>query len=81
MGPLGSRMARVRVVGLRVCLCHFGRHGAWSSFPRSALIHFLGEHVFVLLFLAADRVIDFVCVFGFGRHWVKRGYIPLGANS
>jgi len=178
-------MATVRVVGSRVCRCHFGRHGAWPSFPENALrrlgwapissicrmqisdsmtkrkdyaseapyhpvriqlgsallgisaallvayamvskqhwilerliellllesllvmkwgapaipwkqigacilavwvlhvvFHCLGEHVSALLYLAADHVIDFVCVFGFGRHWVKCGYIPLSANS
>ena len=49
------------------------------------LIHYLvdwlvaAEHLPPLALLG-DKVVEVVCVFGFGAFWVRRGYIPASAN-
>lgn len=42
-------------------------------------IHFVAEHVTPLLFVS-EKIIEIVCVAGFGAMWVRRGYMPSAAN-
>jgi hypothetical protein len=49
------------------------------------LVHVLVEELvmhtgFVPLIKLGELLFPIVCVLGFGRHWVKRGYIPAEAN-
>ncbi|WP_262964292.1 hypothetical protein [Methylobacter psychrophilus] len=43
------------------------------------VIHVVAEHVQPLI-LIAEKVIEVVCVAGFGVFWVKKGYIPKESN-
>lgn len=47
------------------------------------VVHFIIELLtqsFPPLFFIGDLVIPSICIFGFGRHWVSKGYIPLSSN-
>lgn len=43
------------------------------------LVHLLAEHIVPLVFVV-EKIIEVVCVAGFGTHWVKKGYIPKESN-
>lgn len=43
------------------------------------IIHLVAEH-FIPLMLVAERVIEAVCVLGFGAYWVAKGYLPRESN-
>lgn len=47
----------------------------------SIVLDVLALKVFPLFFLADGIVIPAVCVFGFCKCWVSRGYIPIGATG
>lgn len=42
-------------------------------------IHLLAEHLLPLM-LVAEKLIEIVCVLGFGAYWVVKGYIPRESN-
>jgi hypothetical protein len=42
-------------------------------------IHLLAEHLLPLM-LIAEKLIEIVCVLGFGAYWVAKGYIPRESN-
>jgi len=44
------------------------------------LIHFIAEH-FVPVLLVAEKIIELVCVAGFGAKWLRQGFIPVEANK
>lgn len=44
-------------------------------------VHFVGAHfTWAPAYLIADKLIEAICILGFGTYWVKRGYLPKSAN-
>ena len=75
-----------------LCVCLIGMKFAAPKIPWLQLILAMGP-VFIInlifyflsgslppIALIADKIIMFVCVFGFGASWVRNGYIPAAAN-
>lgn len=51
-----------------------------AVFVTSSVLDVLALKVSLLFFFVGNVVIPIVCVLGFGRYWVSRGYIPRWSN-
>lgn len=70
----GMKFAAPRIPWLQLFLA------LGAVYVTSSALDLLGQKVSPLFFLAGNVVIPVLCVFGFGKYWVIRRYIPRWSN-
>ncbi len=78
------------LVPVLLTIAIFGMHFAakaipwWQLVSAGAviwLIHFGSELVHIApIAILGEKIVEIVCVFGFGTYWVRKGYLPKNRN-